>query len=254
MSAPRKRHVVVLRRRNPGRPRCAALAVGMSETPVAVGPETPLRDVAAILAEHRISGVPVIGERLEVLGVVSEADIIVKEGGPQPRHGGVVGWLLAGDRPDERRLGARTAGEAMTSPAITIEADQDVARAARLMIDHGIRRLPVVDADGTLVGIVTRADLVRAFTRTDEEIEREIRDMVVQTLWIEEPALDLRVERGEVRLAGKLERRSDAELLPRFVARIPGVVAVHSTLRCAWDDGKPTRGDDPYVPTSVGRA
>jgi CBS domain-containing protein len=209
----------------------------MSENPIAVGPEAPLRDVASILVEYRISGLPVIGERLEVLGVVSEADILVKERGAEPRHG-LAGWLLAGGVPDADKLAARTAGEAMTSPAITIRAEAHVAEAARLMTEKGIKRLPVVDADGKLLGIVTRADLVRAFARPDREIEREIReDVVRRTLWIDDAGLYVRVERGEVRLSGKLERRSDAELLPLFVGKVPGVVSVHSTLRWDWDDG-----------------
>lgn len=216
----------------------------MTANAIAVGPETPLRDVAKILVEHRISGLPVIGERLEVLGVVSEADILVKEQGPKAQHGGVVAWLLGGVHVDEKKLAARTAGEAMTAPAITTVPDRDVSVAARLMTEHGIKRLPVVDDDGTLVGIVTRSDLVRAFARTDEEIERELRDDLIRTLWIEEPTLDVRVQRGEVRLAGKVERRSDAELLPRFAARVPGVVSVHSTIRWAWDDVKATNGKE----------
>ena len=91
----------------------------MRENPIAVGPETPLRDVAIILTENGFSGLPVIGERLEVLGVVSEADILVKEQGPANRRGGIVGWLLADAVPGSAKLAARTAAEAMTAPAIT---------------------------------------------------------------------------------------------------------------------------------------
>jgi len=209
----------------------------MSNNPVAVGPETPLRDVAIILTENGFSGLPVIGERLEVLGVVSEADILVKEQGPADRRGGVLGWLLADEVPDAAKLAARTAGEAMTSPAITVRPDAHVSYAARLMTENGIKRLPVVDSHGTLAGIVTRADLVRAFARPDHEIEREIREEVIQRiLWIEAPSVVVRVERGEARLSGRLERRSDAELLEQFAARVPGVVSMRSTLRWRWDD------------------
>ncbi len=226
----------------------------MSENAIAVGADTPLRDVAAILAEHRISGLPVIGERLQVIGVVSEADILLKEQGPGPQHARIVGWLLAGGVPDTDKLSARTAGEAMTSPAITIRPEAQVSYAARLMTENGIKRLPVVDAHGTLIGIVTRADLVRAFARPDEEIEHEIREAVLhRMLWLEQSGAFVRVERGEVRLSGKLERRSDAELLEQFVARVPGVVSVNSTLRWSWDDGKATNGNnalDPRRPTS----
>ena len=213
----------------------------MTRDPVAVGPDTPLKDVATILLEHRISGVPVIGERLEVLGVVSEADIVAKEAGPESHDRRMIAWLLGGRELDEQKLAARTAAEAMTSPAVTIAVGRTVTEAARLMTNDGIKRLPVVDDEGALIGIVTRTDLVRAFARTDREIEREIRDTVLRTLWIEEPGLNLRVEHGEVRLSGKIQRRADAELLETFAERVPGVVAVHSTLRWAWDDTKPTR-------------
>jgi len=223
----------------------------MSRDPVAVGPETPLKDVAAILLEQRISGVPVIGERLDVLGVVSEADIIVKEAGPEHRERRLVGWLNGGRALDERKLAARTAAEAMTSPAVTVTVGRNVTEAARLMVDRGIKRLPVVDDEGILVGIVTRTDLVRAFARTDEEIERELRDLVIRTLWIDEPDFQLRVEQGDVRLSGKLQRRSDAELLEYFAGRVPGVVTVHSTLRWAWDDEKRARDTQPVTGSSA---
>jgi len=212
----------------------------MSEDVVAVGPETHLKDVATILADRGISGLPVISELRKVLGVVSEADILVKEQGPEARHGGLFGWLLGGGVADDARLAARTAGEAMTSPAITISAHTHVSEAARLMTENAIKRLPVVDWDGKLVGIVTRADLVRAFARTDAEIEREIRDDVIRrTLWADDDKnLGIQVHRGDVILSGEFERRSDAELMPRFVARVPGVVSVRSTLTWRRDDQK----------------
>jgi CBS domain-containing protein len=213
----------------------------MTPDPIAVGPETPLKDVAAILLEHRISGVPVIGERLEVLGVVSEADIVAKEAGPDPRDRRLISWLLGGRYVDQEKIAARTAAEAMGSPAITVGPGETVAEAARLMTERGIKRLPVVGDDGSLIGIVTRTDLVRAFTRGDEEIEREIHDLLLETLWVDERGLHLAVERGEVRLAGKMHWRSDAELLERLARRVPGVVTVHSTIRWEWDDGHPGR-------------
>jgi predicted transcriptional regulator len=121
----------------------------------------------------------------------------------------------------------------MTSPPLTIGAGRPVREAATRMLEDGVNRLPVVDADGRLVGIVTRADLVRAFTRTDEAIRREIADDVLRrTLWIDDPgAVSVTVEEGEVTLAGTVATAADAELLPRFVERVPGVVRVTSTLR-----------------------
>jgi CBS domain-containing protein len=226
----------------------------MTPDPIAVGPETPLKDVAAILLEHRISGVPVIGERLEVLGVVSEADIVAKEVGPDPRDRRLIAWLLGGRHVDQQKVEARTAAEAMGSPAITVGAHETVTEAARLMTSIGIKRLPVVDDEGKLIGIVTRTDLVRAFMRGDEEIEREIREMILESLWLDEPGLKLTVERGEVRLAGKMRRRSDAELLARLTQRVPGVVVVHSTLRWDWDDGHPAKERRTRVPAGSARS
>ena len=121
----------------------------MTPDPIAVGPETPLKDVAAILLEHGISGVPVIGERLEVLGVVSEADIIATEVGPDPRDRRLIAWFLGGRHVDRQRAAARTAAEAMASPAISVGARKTVAEAARLMTEHEIKRLPVVNDEGT---------------------------------------------------------------------------------------------------------
>jgi CBS domain-containing protein len=163
---------------------------------------------------------------------------------------GLIGWLLAGGLQDDEKLAARKCGEAMTSPAITFGAARHISEAARLMTENGIKRLPVFDADGKLVGIVTRCDLVRAFARPDGEIEREIREDVIRnTLWIEGEGLDVCVERGEVTLSGELERRSDVELLQRFAARVPGVVTVHSTLTWRWDDRKASVGrGDPRMP------
>jgi CBS domain-containing protein len=223
----------------------------MTRDVIAVEPEAPLKEVASLLAEHRISGLPVVDGTRHVLGVVSEADILVKERGPEARHGGHFGWLLAGGRADQEKLAARTAGEAMTAPAITIGAGKEVSEAARLLTDRGIKRLPIVDSDRTLVGLVTRSDLVRAFARPDEELEREIsEDVLKRMLWVEAPDLDVSVERGEVVLSGELERKTDAELLPRFVARVPGVISVRSSLTWRWDDHGAVARSDPHVPVA----
>jgi len=203
-----------------------------------VTPETSLREVARILAEHRVSGIPVV-EDGRVVGVVSEADILVKERGEKPGRGGLLGLLLNDGAQLEAKLQARTAGEAMTSPAVTIGPRRRVAEAAAKMIEEQVNRLPVVDDDGNLVGIVTRADLVRAFVRSDEEIAREIReDVIFRTLWIPPEQVEVEVEKGAVTLRGHVENRSDAELLPSFVQRVPGVVSVDTQLTWEDEDGR----------------
>lgn len=203
---------------------------------VTVSPETSLKQVAALLAERSISGVPVCDAGRHVLGVVSEADILRKELGVAGGRGGALDWLLGDGDGTAAKAAARTAGEAMSSPAITIEPGRPVAEAARLMLERGVNRLPVV-LGGELVGIVARADLVRAFRRSDEEIEREILDdVLVHTLWIEPGRVEVSVTDGEVALAGELRTRTEVELVVAYVRRVPGVVDVRSGLFWAVDD------------------
>ena len=99
------------------------------------------------------------------------------------------------------------------------------------MLDEDVNRLPVVDPDGLLVGLVSRGDLIRAFARPDEEIRREIQDDVIHgAMWIDPKALDVSVTSGIVTLEGEVSSEADAELLPTFARKVPGVVDVHSTL------------------------
>ena len=209
----------------------------MTTDVLTIGPEAELRDVARLFVEHGISGVPVCGARREILGVVSEGDILFKEQG-RPDEGQS---LLARIDGSADRAAAKAAavkvGDAMTAPAITVPAYCSVAHAARIMSEHGINRLPVVKGD-EVVGIVTRTDLVRAFVRSDEEIRREIReDLLRDTLWLEAPAaVDVDVKRGVVSLNGHVETSSDASLLVRLVGRVPGVVSVLADLNWKTDD------------------
>lgn len=202
----------------------------MTREVVTVNPSTSLKEAARVLDAKGISGLVVV-DGDEVVGVFSEADILVKEGGERVTHTGILGWLFeTGASELEAKLAARTVGEAMTSPALTIGPDRPVHEAAARMIEDGVNRLPVVE-DGKLLGIVSRADLVRAFTRTDAEIEEEIRtEIVKRTMWIAPEDVTVSVEGGAVTLEGQVETATDAELLPVFVERVPGVVEVHSTL------------------------
>ena len=204
----------------------------MTTDVVTVEPETSLKDVAAILAVRRISGLPVVDADGKVVGVISEADILFKEVGEKGPQG-VIAWLL--EPGGDAKLEARTAGEAMTGPARTIGPERPVAEAAKRMLEEAVNRFPVVDDDGKLLGIVTRADLVRAFVRTDETIATEIReDVVLKTLWIAPEALDISVEKGAVKIAGHVESKADAELIEAFARRVPGTVSVESHL--TWEE------------------
>jgi CBS-domain-containing membrane protein len=205
----------------------------MTKDVVAIGPEASLKAVANLLVEHDISGLPVIGDQAQVLGVISETDLAIKVEGPEPDRGHLLGRLTAGNRERQQLLGARTASEAMSTPPITIDRGAPISAAARLMGEHSLKRLPVVE-QGRLVGIVTRADLMRVFARSDSEIEAEIRaDVIKRGLWLSPDRVRVTVRHGEVELEGRVETRLEAELVPKVVQRVPGVVAVRS--RITWE-------------------
>jgi CBS domain-containing protein len=197
----------------------------MTSPVVTVGLGTPLKQVAALMAEREISGVPVVEDGV-VVGVVSESDVVAKEHAPDAirRH-----LLRHGPTREERLIEASTAGDAMSAPPITIEPWMSVSAAAWLMVERDVNRLPVVEHD-QLFGIVARADLVRAFARSDAEIGKEIGEEVLPSLGLSPNDVFVSVEQGEVTLAGELESESDVESLPRAVRHVTGVVRVHSQL------------------------
>ena len=204
----------------------------MTEDVLTVPTGKTLKETAQLLADTGISGLPVTDDDGKVIGVISEADILFKERSPERRRGGSFAWLFFPDMVEnEAKLDARTAGEAMSSPAVTIGPDRPVGEAAARMLDDAVNRLPVIDEEGKLVGIVTRADLVRAFTRSDSEIEMEIRkELISRTFWLQPTDLEVVVIAGEVTVGGEVDTKSDAELLPELIAQVPGVVSVDSKL------------------------
>ena len=196
-----------------------------------VRPETSLKDVADIFAVRGIGGVPVVDEERRIIGVITEADIVLKEQFEPPTRG----WFRRRREDDalRRKFEARTVAEAMTSPAVTVEKWLSVASAAAVMIEHGVNRLPVVQGR-EVVGIITRHDLVRAFARSDTEIEQEVRDNALRDLAFAQN-LQMIVKDGEVQLRGDVDTKYDAEAIPGLIRAIPGVVAVDSELS-AYDE------------------
>jgi CBS domain-containing protein len=195
-------------------------------------PEVPLKDVALEFVRRRISGMPVVGEDGRVLGVVSETDILAKEG-DERRSSGFLQWLVdPGDPWVTTRFNAVTVEDAMSAPAKTIAPDRPLAEAATIMLDEDVNRLPVVDKSGMLVGLLSRGDLVRAFARSDEEIYREIEeDVVRKVMWLDPSSVAVTVTNGVVSIAGEVASKADAELLPAFARKVAGVVDVSSSLR-----------------------
>jgi CBS domain-containing protein len=202
----------------------------MTKDVVSTTPETSLRDAASLLVEHRISGLPVVSTAGEVVGVLSEADILVKADGGRSRHR-LLGWLLEPDLGVEDKIRAETVGEAMSAPPVTITAQRSVHEAAHLMVRENVNRLPVLDHD-RLAGILTRADVVRAFARSDDEITAEIETEILRrTFWLDPGQVTVTVVDGHVRIAGEVETGADADVLPRLIERVPGVLSVDADLR-----------------------
>jgi hypothetical protein len=167
------------------------------------------------------------------IGVVSEGDLLAKVSQPMSRR--PLDWIF-GERRDPaeaRRRAATTAAEAMSSPAVTIDGDRPLRGAAALMVDRDVNRLPVV-ADGKLVGIVSRADLVRAYLRLDDEILAAVRDDVLRrTMWLDPSDFDVSVRDGAVRVTGQVDRRSTARIIERLIGLVDGVMHVESGI--GWD-------------------
>ncbi|MFI0538524.1 CBS domain-containing protein [Streptomyces sp. RP5T] len=197
--------------------------------------DTPFKEVARLLGEHRISGLPVVDEDDHVLGVISETDLLLRQArAPHARR-----WRgrRHGIRGAVAKSRARTAAGLMSAPAVTVPADATVPEAARLMANRRVERLPVVDEENRLVGIVTRRDLLEVFLRTDDEIRAAVeQEVFLNTLWLAPQNVTISVRNGVVTLSGVLERRTEKAIALRTTGRIDGVVGVVDRLSYRLDD------------------
>lgn len=196
----------------------------MTHTVVAVGSEAPFKDVVELLSQWKVSAVPVLAGEGRVVGVVSEADLLAKE-----EFRGGEGKTGEAESAHRAKAGAVTAGELMSSPAVTVHADVPLAEAARIMARRNVKRLPVVDGVGMLQGIVSRGDLLKVFLRPDEEIAGEIRRSVLGRLPVT-TALTVEVTDGVVTLGGSLPDRTLVPVAARAMRAVEGVVDVRLDL------------------------
>ncbi|MEV8033401.1 CBS domain-containing protein [Streptomyces sp. NPDC086182] len=211
----------------------------------------PFKEVVRLLAAHRISGLPVVDEDEKVIGVISESDLLVRQAqtsdpyAPKPRFRLVL--PTRGSRRQAAKARARTAGQLMSVPPVTVYAENTIAEAARTMAQNQVERLPVVDEEDRLVGIVTRRDLLQVFLRPDREIRSEVIDEVlVRSLWITPQTVTVTVHEGVITLDGQMERRSEAEIAVAMSRRIDGAVGVVDKLTYRFDDAH-LRPDQPAV-------
>ena len=203
----------------------------MTDRVVAVRRDASFKEMAARLRQHRISAFPVIDENRRVIGVVSEADLLAKEalGGDHASIPAAVTGIL--HHKDYKKSEGLTAGDLMTHPAVTVRPEDPVEHAARLMYTLQVKRLPVADAGGYLVGIVSRADLLTVFDRPDEEIHAEIVNDVILREFLVDPALvTVTVAEGVVTLKGTPETAELRHNLVSKIQHVPGVVAVDDQL------------------------
>lgn len=193
----------------------------MTREVVTVGPGESFKTCADLMRIHGISALPVVVAGNRIAGIISEADLM------RP-------LAAIPDVPGERGTPIRrglTAGEIMTAEVVTIAPDATLAAAARLMFERRVKRLPVVDRSNRMVGIVSRADLLRIFLRSDESIRREVRDLLNELPLLGRGRVQVAVRDGVVRLDGEVESGSLTGLLLRLIAAVPGVVGIENNLQ-----------------------
>ncbi|GFE19025.1 hypothetical protein Sgleb_70720 [Streptomyces glebosus] len=188
----------------------------MTPEAVVVQRGTPFKEIARLLDEYDITAVPVLDENDQPVGVVSEADLL---------------------RRQIAKLGATTAEAIMTSPAVVARPGWSVVEAAKTMEKKRVKRLPVVDDSGRLIGVISRSDLVQLFLRRDRAIQEEVlEEVLTRTLGVSPSAVTVEVSDGHVTLTGSLERKSLVPIAVRLCESVDGVVEVVDRLSYLRDD------------------
>ena len=201
----------------------------MTTDVVSVRQTAEYKDIVSALRELHVSAFPVLDEADHLVGVVSEADLLLKEVGQEALRGHPIS---SGRRGERAKAAGVTATELMTTPAVTIRADDSLADAARLMHDRHLKRLPVVDQTGRLVGIVSRVDLLSIFDRPDSEIRAAaLKDIIGRDFALDPDDFDVQVTSGIVTITGQVETRAVAHHLLDALRHAEGVVGVRSRPR-----------------------
>lgn len=210
----------------------------MSTPAFTVPADADFKEIVGHMDAHAVSALPVTEEGGQLIGIVSEADLLLKE-----EYAGEGLLITSFDMPGHRRERLKAAGlkarDMMSRPVITATTGMALADAARLMRERRVKRLVVTGADYCVMGVVSRVDILRVFLRSDEVIQNEIQAVVRDLLWVEGEDVKVHVHNGVVQVQGRLPRRSDAELLRELVERHAGVVALEGEVAYAEDDTKP---------------
>jgi len=209
----------------------------MTPDVITVGPDASLKEAARRMIEAGVSGLAVTLTDGQLVGIITEADFVATEA--DRRHKKRAGLLRLVYREVELPAHERLVRDMMSTDLVVLGPEADHAEAARLMEREGIKRIPVVDADGRLLGLVSRSDILRVFARSDQEIIEEIEQHVIgDILWIDPMRVNIQCSEGNVTLRGRLETRTDAELLARLTARVDGVISVANHLDYEIDNTK----------------
>ncbi len=216
----------------------------MTRTVVVVPGSAPFKQVVRAMREYRVSALPVTDPDGLIVGVVSEADMILREDPAvlEPH------FFEGHARRDERRKAeALVARDLMTAPPVTVGPQASVADAARLMHERRVKRLPVVDLEGRIVGIVSRMDLLAEFLRDDDDIKTEVCRVLTDDLAVVADQILVLVDDGVVHLEGRVERRSLVPTIWGAVRAVPGVVGLDERLTWELDDTITPASPVPWV-------
>lgn len=206
----------------------------MTRDVITASPKTTFKEVVRLLEENRVSGLPVVDGGGRLVGVISEADLLNKAEKRAPDA-----YVLESRRHrlDRSRASALDVGSAMSHEVVTVRPDAPIALAAREMHARGFKRLPVVDAEGRLVGIVSRADVLKVFLRTDADLGDEVRRILDHAQReFGGSGLEATVSGGVVELRGALESKNQVDATVRAVAGVDGVIGIYSRITYERDD------------------
>jgi CBS domain-containing protein len=216
----------------------------MTSNPVTVEPTATVKDIAHVLLEHDIRCVPVVDIGDQLVGVVSEADLVCREGYPTVRShhlAALIDEAVAEHRHHWRaRAEGLTAGELMTTDVVSCTPTEAVGIVVRRMIRHDVRTLPVLE-DGHLVGVLSRHDILPLFDRPDAEIRAQVTELLASPLWAPEGhAVQVEVLDGVVILTGSVLHPTDQRVVCSLIGQVPGVIEVADRL--TWREPEPKPG------------
>jgi CBS domain-containing protein len=216
-------------------PRHRTVADVMTTRVHVASPTTPFKLLVRLIEENRISAIPIVDQQGFPIGVVSESDLLLKELRTQLES---EKSFLHPRRLQTERTKAQglVASDVMTSPAIALRSSQQLMEAARLMQEHNVRRLVVVDDRGKISGIVSRSDLLQVFLRPDDELRGEMVGILLPMLMLSSDPIWVDVHDNVITLQGEVDRKSDVEILGRWTSELDGVVDVINRLTYRWDD------------------